>query len=270
MPFSIPNKGAGLSNIQSVFFQEYLDVLVAGLSGLDCTISGCAVTAQATPNMTVAVASGSVRSNGVSLSVTGANATIAAASTTDPRLDLIVITSAGAIATRTGTAATAPTPAARVANDVALAVVYVPAADAAIQSNQVVDLRVLDGSNNVGITGGTIKGTTGNVNLKAAAALADAAATLTAAQLANSGIFTITPTIARILTTDTAANIVAALPGYVAGTWFDFTIVNNAAFDVTLAAGTGITLVGKMVTNNVSGTWKARIDSATAITIYRG
>lgn len=270
MPFNIPNKGAGLSNIQSILFREYLDVLVVGLSGIDCTVSGCAVTAQGVPDMTVAVASGSVRSNGVARTVTGANATIAAANATDPRLDLIVITSAGAIATRTGTAAPAPAPAVRVANDVALAVVYVPAADTAIQSNQIVDLRVLDGSDNVGITGGTIKGTTGNVNLKAAVVLADAAATLTAAQLVNSGIFTITPTVACILTTDTAANIVAALPGYVVGTWFDFTVVNNAAFDVTLAAGIGVNLVGKMIVNNVSGTWKVRIDSSTTVTIYRG
>ena len=107
------------------------------------------------------------------------------------------------------------------------------------------------------------------MKIKSVVALADAAATLTAAQLVDNGIFTITPTVARTLTTDTVANIVAALPRYQVGTWFDFTIVNTAAFDVTLAAGTGITLSGKAIINNVSGTWKARIDSATAITLYR-
>lgn len=112
--------------------------------------------------------------------------------------------------------------------------------------------------------------TQAQVKTKTVVALADAAATLTAAQMIDSGIFTITPTVARILTTDTAANIVAALPRYQVGTWFEIVIVNTAAFDVTLAAGTGITLVGKMVINNVSGTWLARIDSATAVTIYRG
>jgi len=105
---------------------------------------------------------------------------------------------------------------------------------------------------------------------KAVVALADVAATLTGAQMVDSTLFTITPTIARILTTDTAANIVAAMPGYQVGSWFNLIIVNTAAFDVTLAAGTGITLVGKAIINNVSGTWLARIDSATAITIYRG
>jgi len=104
---------------------------------------------------------------------------------------------------------------------------------------------------------------------KAAVALADADATLTATQMIDSGIFTITPTIARTLTTDTAANIVAAMAGYQVGTWFDIVIICLAAFDVTLGAGTGVTIVGNAVVNNVSGTWRARIDSATAVTLYR-
>ena len=104
---------------------------------------------------------------------------------------------------------------------------------------------------------------------KAAVALADADATLSAAQMIDSGIFTITPTIARALTTDTAANIVAAMAGYQVGTWFDIVIVCLAAFNVTLGAGTGVTIVGNAVVNNASGTWRARIDSATAVTLYR-
>ena len=104
---------------------------------------------------------------------------------------------------------------------------------------------------------------------KAVVALADAAAVLTAAQMVDSGIFTITPTIARALTTDTAANIVAALPDYQVGTWFDIVIACLGAFAVTLTAGAGITIVGSGVVNNASGTWRARIDAAGAVTIYR-
>jgi len=107
------------------------------------------------------------------------------------------------------------------------------------------------------------------VKTKAVVALADADATLTATQMVDSGIFTITPTVARTLTTDTAANLVAAMAGYQVGTWFEFTIVCLAAFAVTLAAGTGVTIVGSAVANNVSATFKARIDSATTVTIYR-
>lgn len=140
--FTIPDKGEGLHNNQSILFQEYIDVLVAGISGVDCVMSGCAVTAQATPDMTVAVAAGTVKTNSVSKTVAAANATITAADATNPRFDLVVITSAGAIAVRAGDAAAVPKPPAKTANDVVLAVVYVPADDTAIDANQIVDLRV--------------------------------------------------------------------------------------------------------------------------------
>jgi len=110
--------------------------------------------------------------------------------------------------------------------------------------------------------------TQAQVKTKAAVALADAAATLTAAQMVDSGIFTITPTVARTLTTDTAANIIAGISRQQVGTWFDFTIINTAAFDVTLAAGTGVTLSGATVIHSESSSWRCRIDSATAVTIY--
>ena len=104
---------------------------------------------------------------------------------------------------------------------------------------------------------------------KTAVALADADATLTAAQMIDSGIFTITPTVARTLTTDTAANLVAAMSGYQVGTWFDIIIVCLAAFAVTLVGGVGVTITGNAAVNNSSGTWRARIDSASAVTLYR-
>jgi hypothetical protein len=114
---------------------------------------------------------------------------------------------------------------------------------------------------------GPVSSTAGDVNLKTVTALADAAATLTAAQLLT-GLFTITPTVARILTTATGTEIATALGGSVAGSNVSFTIVNSAAFDVTLAAGVGVTIVGKAVINNGSGTWRIRVDSASAVTIY--
>lgn len=141
MAWTIPDKGEGDSNIQSVLFQEYLDVLVAGLAGTDCVVSGCAVTGGA--DMTPAVAAGVVISNGVWFSVTGADVTIGTADATNPRLDLIVVNSSGSLAVRAGTAAAAPKPPARTANDVVLAVVYVPASDTTIGSSQITDLRVV-------------------------------------------------------------------------------------------------------------------------------
>jgi len=88
----------------------------------------------------------------------------------------------------------------------------------------------------------------------------------------DSSIFTITPTVARILTTDTGTAIVAAIPGAVTGTKFEIVIVNTAAFDVTLAPGVGVTMgagQGKHIINNVSGSWIGLVTSPTTVTIYR-
>ena len=106
----------------------------------------------------------------------------------------------------------------------------------------------------------------GGVGLVTNTALADAAATLTAAQLLT-GQFTITPTVARILTPPTATDIIALLQNYQVGSHFKFSIQNNAAFDVTLTTNTGVTLEGNMVVNNGNKVWRCRIDSSTTVTI---
>jgi len=115
---------------------------------------------------------------------------------------------------------------------------------------------------------GAISSTAGGINLITTTALADAAATLTAAQL-KAGEFTITPTVARILTTDTAANIIAALTGSVDNSNYQFTIVNLAGFDVTIAAGVGVTLVGRAVINNGSATFRVRRLTSTTVSVTR-
>lgn len=143
MAFTIPDKGEGQVNLQSVWYQEDIDIFIAGINGIDCVLSGGAVTAQASPDMTVAVAKAGVLTNGVLKAVAAANATITAADATNPRWDLVVIDSSGAIAVRAGTPAAAPKPPVRTANDVVLATVYVPATDTTIASNQIVDKRVI-------------------------------------------------------------------------------------------------------------------------------
>lgn len=140
MAWTIPDIGEGDSNLQSILFQEYLEVLVAGISGLDCVLSGGAVTGGA--DMTPAVGKCAVLSNGVMFAVAAADVTIGAADGTNPRFDLIVVNSSGALAVRQGTAAAAPKPPARTANDVVLAVVYVPAADTSIETTKCIDMRM--------------------------------------------------------------------------------------------------------------------------------
>lgn len=145
MAFGLPDKGVGADNVQSILFHEYIDILVAGLLGVDFVLSGCVVTAQGAPDMTVAVAKGAIMSNGALFPVTQGNVTITAADATNPRLDLIVANNAGVKAIRTGTPAANPKPPARSANDVVLAVVWVPALDTTIAAAQITDLRILRG-----------------------------------------------------------------------------------------------------------------------------
>lgn len=100
--------------------------------------------------------------------------------------------------------------------------------------------------------------------------LADADAMLTAAQLCDSSIFAIAPTAPRTLLTDTAANIILALPGQQIGTWFDFTIVSTAANTATLSAGIGVTIVGAVqVPANASGLFRCVVDGAASVRIVR-
>lgn len=139
--FTIPDKGEPDNDIQSILFQEYIDVLVAGLSGVDCVLAGLGVTGGA--DMTPAVAKGAVLTNGVMKAVAAADVTIGTADATNPRIDLIVVNASGALAVRAGTAAAAPKPPARTANDVVLAAVYVPANDTTIGAGAITDMRVM-------------------------------------------------------------------------------------------------------------------------------
>lgn len=143
MPWSLPDKGEGFSNVQSILFQEYLDVIIAGINGIDCVLSGGAVTAQGAPDMTLAVAKAGVLTNGVLKAVAAGNVNIGAADPALPRIDLVVIDSAGAKQVRAGVAASNPKPPARTANDVVLAAVFVPAADTTLENDKVTDLRIV-------------------------------------------------------------------------------------------------------------------------------
>lgn len=143
MAWTIPDKGEAQDNRQSILFQEHLDILLAGVRGLECVLDGCAVSAQGSPDMTVSVAVGEVLTGGVRLAITSGNATITTADATHPRIDLVVATSSATKAVRAGTPAAAPKPASKTGGDVVLAVVWVPAGDTTISPDQIVDMRVI-------------------------------------------------------------------------------------------------------------------------------
>lgn len=140
--YTTPDKGEGANDIQSILFQEDLEIIQAGAQGIDCVLYGCAVDDAGSPDMSPAVGYGVVLTNGVMKVVAAGTATIGTADATNPRIDLVVINSSGSIAVRAGTAAAAPKPPARTANDVVLAQVYVPANDTTIANAQIIDKRV--------------------------------------------------------------------------------------------------------------------------------
>ncbi len=162
MPWTIPDKGEGVHDLQSVLYQEYLEALVAGADGIDCVLSGCDITGGA--DMTPAVAKGAVLSNGTMFAVTAGDVTVTAADGTHPRIDLIVVNSSGTKAVRAGTPAAAPKPPARTANDVVIGAVYVPAGDTAIATDQITDMRVMRRKGPIRIGGNTTNVNSTNTN----------------------------------------------------------------------------------------------------------
>lgn len=141
MPF-IPNEADAAFPDQAEPDAGDFDILANG-GGSIGVVSGCAVTAQATPDMTVAVASGRVVAGALpGVAVTAGNLTIAAADATNPRFDLISVNSSGVKAVIAGTASTNPVFPLIPASTVILAAIYIPAGDTAINANQIRDKRV--------------------------------------------------------------------------------------------------------------------------------
>jgi hypothetical protein len=107
--------------------------------------------------------------------------------------------------------------------------------------------------------------------VQAAPTALTAAATVTAAQLSN-GLFTFDGT-AGNMTLPTVALVEAGIPNAVkVNAAFDFFVVNidGGSDDVTVAAGTGWTLVGTMqVDNATSGHFRARKTGEGSWTCYR-
>lgn len=142
MPYTVPNASAAAFADQADLFSADLVGLSLGpaLTGVQ---SGCAVTAQASPNMTLSVAAGVVRIAGRSVTVSAGTVTITTAHATNPRIDFVVVDTSGTKSVSAGPSSTATVimpdyP----ASSVVLYAVYVPAADTAISSNQLTDKRV--------------------------------------------------------------------------------------------------------------------------------
>jgi len=116
--------------------------LIAALAG-DCVLSGGVVTAQGSPDGTVAMAKAGTLTNGILKAVAAANVTVGNGHATLGRLDLIVTDSAGAKQCRAGTAALHPVPPTKSANDVIHAVVYRAPASTTVVAGDITDVRTI-------------------------------------------------------------------------------------------------------------------------------
>lgn len=141
MAFTIPDVAVALNAIQTRVQTGDLQILVDGTAGVG-VVSGCAVTAQASPNMTVAVAAGTVRIGGADVAVSSGNVTVTANATGNPRLDLICVNGSGTKSAQAGTAAATPKYPTIPASSVVLYAVYVPASLSAVTSSHITDKRV--------------------------------------------------------------------------------------------------------------------------------
>jgi hypothetical protein len=143
MAYTIPNNDVAYDPNQSRWMSTDIDILTAGLAGVG-VVSGCAVTAQGSPDMTVAIATGVIRiASGAQVAVTSGNGTITTANATNPRIDLVSVSEAGTKTVTAGTAAASPKPPDLPSGNVALAMVYVPANDTTISTGQITDKRVI-------------------------------------------------------------------------------------------------------------------------------
>jgi hypothetical protein len=91
-------------------------------------------------------------------------------------------------------------------------------------------------------------------------ALADAAATLTVAQLQNGTLNATAFTAGRVLTLPTAAQLVASLPGSIKGSTLTVSVICGAGGAATLAVGAGGSLLGNaVVLASASGQFRVRL-----------
>lgn len=141
MTWSLQDRGSGGWDVRAIPFALGFEVAAAATEGESLVLAGCAVTVGS--GMTLAVAKGSVLAGGNLLAIAAGNVVISAAHADYWRIDLVVVTSGGALAVRAGTAAVQPRPPARTAGDVVLAFVFVQQGVTSLINGDIVDMRPL-------------------------------------------------------------------------------------------------------------------------------
>ena len=134
-------------------YEPDVDNLVLALKGTT-VLSGGAITAQGTPDMTVDVATGVIRAAGAVYTITNTDLTVTTADTNNPRIDIIVkdTTASGVPAIVAGTPLATPKPPALPANRLLLGYISISAGATTITDANISDRRLTVGD---GILSGT-------------------------------------------------------------------------------------------------------------------
>lgn len=124
-------------------YEADLDNLIMALKGSGIVSdTDCAVAAQGSPDMTVAVAAGQVVVDGTVATVSSGNVAISASDPSNSRIDLITVDTAGTKAAVTGTPSATPKPPALPAGRILLALISVAAAAVNIQNSNISNRRL--------------------------------------------------------------------------------------------------------------------------------
>ena len=144
------------------------DLLAAKLWGV---LSGLEVTENSTPDMNVIVGSGSAIVNGTLVTKsTSTTVAITAADDTNPRITIITLNDSGNITATDGTPAANPVPPDLPANNILLALIWVPAGATAIYNSNIYDRRLMTAKiKGVNIDSGVIT----NTHISDSAAIAE-------------------------------------------------------------------------------------------------
>ena len=128
---------------QKYVYSARMNNLMEGVRG-SVIVSGCDVSENGTPNMTVDNAAGIIRIAGDSVTVAAANTTINAADGSLDRIDTISVGANATVDYNAGTPAANPIAPVLAANHVLLATVRVATGDTSITDSEISDARIID------------------------------------------------------------------------------------------------------------------------------
>lgn len=168
MTFTIPNQADALYPAQSAVDKVDIEILALGYIGNGISGAGastdCLVSAQASPNMTVAVAAGTCTVYGsANVAIAAGNLTVGTADATNPRFDMISVSNAGTKTITAGTASANPVfpaiPLVSGSPHTVLAMIYVAPGVTSIVAGAIIDKRIWSGINgSVIFTGSMVVG----------------------------------------------------------------------------------------------------------------